>query len=149
MVWEVPAIISWLFGKPWVGNLVVSCRSLSKLLTNMNCIRERRMQQPWEIHGLVGTKQPASSTWDPKRMRGIWGKGVLVDNACRMLVHIKSIHAVIQSLDYISVSCSVMSNSLRPHELGLARLFCPWNSPGKSSGVDCHFLLQGLYKPLS
>ena len=72
------------------------------------------MQQPWEIHGLVGTKQPASSTWDPKRMLGIWGKGVLVDNACRMLVHIKSIHAMIQNLDYISVSCSVMSNSATP-----------------------------------
>ena len=83
------------------------------------------MQQPWEIHGLVGTKQPAFSTWDPKRMLGIWGKGVLVDNACRMLVHIKSIHAMIQNLDYISVSCSVMSNSLRPQGLGLARLFCP------------------------
>ena len=22
---------------------------------------------------------------------------------------------------------------------------CPWNSPGKSTGVDCHFLLQGIF----
>ena len=22
------------------------------------------------------------------------------------------------------------------------RLFCPWNSPGKNTGMDCHFLLQ-------
>ena len=24
-----------------------------------------------------------------------------------------------------------------------ARLLCPWNSPGKNTRVDCHFLLQG------
>ena len=41
-----------------------------------------------------------------------------------------------------SVSWSVMSNSLRPHGLGLSKLFCPWNSPGKNTGVGCHFLLQ-------
>ena len=25
-----------------------------------------------------------------------------------------------------------------------ARLLCPWDSPGKDTGVGCHFLLQGL-----
>ena len=25
------------------------------------------------------------------------------------------------------------------------RLLCPWDSPGKNSGVDCHFLLQGIF----
>ena len=24
-------------------------------------------------------------------------------------------------------------------------LLCPWNSPGKSTGVDCHFLVQGIF----
>ena len=24
-----------------------------------------------------------------------------------------------------------------------ARLLCPWHSPGKNTGVSCHFLLQG------
>ena len=24
-------------------------------------------------------------------------------------------------------------------------LLCPWNSPGKNTGVDCHFLLQGIF----
>ena len=41
-----------------------------------------------------------------------------------------------------SDSRSVMSDSLRPHGLQPARLFCPWNSPGKSSGVGCHFFLH-------
>ena len=25
------------------------------------------------------------------------------------------------------------------------RFFCPWNFPGKNSGVGCHFLLQGFF----
>ena len=26
-----------------------------------------------------------------------------------------------------------------------ARLLCPWNSPGKNTGRDCHFLHQGIF----
>ena len=26
-----------------------------------------------------------------------------------------------------------------------ARLLCPWDSPGKSTGVGCHSLLQGIF----
>ena len=25
------------------------------------------------------------------------------------------------------------------------RLLCPWDFPGNSTGVDCHFLLQGIF----
>ena len=34
-----------------------------------------------------------------------------------------------------------MSNSLRPHGLQPTRPLCPWDFPGKSTGVGCHFLL--------
>ena len=43
-----------------------------------------------------------------------------------------------------SISHSVVSDSLRPHGLQPARLFCPWNSPGKNTGGGCHALLQGI-----
>ena len=33
---------------------------------------------------------------------------------------------------------------LRPYELQPARLLCPWNFPGKNTGVGCHALLQGI-----
>ena len=33
---------------------------------------------------------------------------------------------------------------LQPHGLQLTRLLCPWNSPGKNTGVGCYFFLQGL-----
>ena len=44
-----------------------------------------------------------------------------------------------------SVGCSVVSNSLQPHGLNPTRLLCPWNSPGKNTGVGCHSLLQGIF----
>ena len=37
---------------------------------------------------------------------------------------------------------SVVSNSVRPHRWQPTRLSCPWDSPGKNTGVGCHFLLQ-------
>ena len=37
---------------------------------------------------------------------------------------------------------SAVSNSVRPHRGQPARLPGPWASPGKNTGVGCHFLLQ-------
>ena len=39
-------------------------------------------------------------------------------------------------------SCSVVSDSQRPHGLQPTRLLRPWDFPGKSTGVGCHCLLQ-------
>ena len=47
----------------------------------------------------------------------------------------------------LSVSHSVVSDSVRPHGLWPARLLCPWDPPGKNTGVGCHFLLQGIFPP--
>ena len=35
-----------------------------------------------------------------------------------------------------------MSDSVRPHRRQPTRLPCPWDSPGKNTGVSCHFHLQ-------
>ena len=35
-----------------------------------------------------------------------------------------------------------MSDSARPHRWQPTRLPSPWDSPGKNTGVGCHFLLQ-------
>ena len=35
-----------------------------------------------------------------------------------------------------------MSESVRPHRRQPTRLPCHWDSPGKNTGVGCHFLLQ-------
>ena len=41
------------------------------------------------------------------------------------------------------VICSVLSDSLQPHGLYPTRLLCPWNSPGKNTGVGSHSLTPG------
>ena len=40
---------------------------------------------------------------------------------------------------------SVVSDSLQSHGLEPTRILHPWNFPGKSTGVGCHFLLQGIF----
>ena len=44
-----------------------------------------------------------------------------------------------------SESGSVVSDSLQPYRLWPTRLLCPWDSPGKNTGVGCHSLLQGIF----
>ena len=34
---------------------------------------------------------------------------------------------------------------LQSHGLYPTRFLCPWNFPGKNTGVSCHFLLQGIF----
>ena len=43
------------------------------------------------------------------------------------------------------LSRSVVSDSLRPYGLQPVKLLYPWNSLGKNTGVNSHFLLQGIF----
>ena len=40
----------------------------------------------------------------------------------------------------VSWSCPMLWDPMEP-----ARLLCPWNSPGRNTGVGCHALLQGIF----
>ena len=55
-------------------------------------------------------------------------------------------HAATANTMYSCCCCcqvtSVVSDSVRPHTRKPTRLLCPWDSPGKNTGVGCHFLLQ-------
>ena len=48
----------------------------------------------------------------------------------------------IQTLHSVTL---VVSGSLRPHGLWSTRLLCPWDFPGKNTGVGCNALLQGIF----
>ena len=39
----------------------------------------------------------------------------------------------------------VMSDSLPPYGPESARLLCPWDSPGKNTGMGFHVFLQGIF----
>ena len=49
---------------------------------------------------------------------------------------------------YYYYYCEIVTQSrpplCDPMDCSLARLLCLWNSPGKSIGVGCHFLLQEI-----
>ena len=51
---------------------------------------------------------------------------------------------------FISLAAAVAAKSLlscptvRSHRRQPTRLLCPWDSPGKKTGVGCHFLLQSM-----
>ena len=45
----------------------------------------------------------------------------------------------------LKVLVTVVSEVLRPHGLEPTRLLCPWDFPGKNTGVGCRFLLQGIF----
>ena len=41
-------------------------------------------------------------------------------------------------------ACSLVCDSVFPLTAA-ARLLCPWNFPGRNTGVGCHSLLQGIF----
>ena len=44
-----------------------------------------------------------------------------------------------------TAAASVVSDSVRPQRRQPTRFLCPWDSPGKNTGVGCHYLLQGIF----
>ena len=45
----------------------------------------------------------------------------------------------------VCITRSVMFQPVWPHRQWPGRLLCPWDSPGKNTGVGCHFLLQRIF----
>ena len=92
-----------------------------------------RISQPREM--LVSL--PFFSEWEgPSKPQG---GGIcvepLVDTIGPISVHSMKWSEVIQS-------CPTLCN---PMDCSPLRLLCPWDSPGKNTGVGCHFLLQGIF----
>ena len=42
-------------------------------------------------------------------------------------------------------SCKVVSTSIETPWAIAYQLLCPWDFPGKNTGVCCHFLLQEIF----
>ena len=81
--------------------------------------------------------------------------GLLESAQIQMHVNLKSListpdnHRTHNLLEYIQIifkswscSCCCWVESVRPHRQQPTRLPRPWDSPGKNTGVGCHFLLQ-------
>ena len=73
----------------------------------------------------------------------VWGQGPCEGlQLCGYVL----IQVIARQLSQIIVCvCSVVSSSLWCQGLYSTRLLCPWNSPGKNTGVGCHALPQGIF----
>ena len=47
--------------------------------------------------------------------------------------------------DWLTVVTELCPTLMPPHGLLPTRLLCPWDFPGKNTGANCHFLLQGVF----
>ena len=66
--------------------------------------------------------------------------------ASQHLEHLNFTNECLSSIHYCYYSVAKLCPTLlRPHGLYPARLLCPWDFPGKNTGVGCHFLLQGIF----
>ena len=79
--------------------------------------------------------------------KAFWIKNPELLKERQTCIQCKKERKVLQNCEkaYIKHACqvaSVVSDSVRPHGLQPTRLLCPWDSPGKNTGVGCHFLLQ-------
>ena len=68
-------------------------------------------------------------------------------NIRKFMVHILLKRGLENFKHYFTSMCccsvtSVVSDSVQPHRWQPTRLLRPWDSPGKNTGVGCHFLLQ-------
>ena len=97
---------------------------------------------PREFHG---QRSLASySLWGHKELD--MTKQLTLSHSCNMYIY-TYININIYIYIYLQLLLVVKSClSLFGHRgLQLAWLFCPWNSPGKDTGVGCDFLLQGIF----
>ena len=69
---------------------------------------------------------------------------LLLINSLPISFHSSFISLCVLKVKVKLLSC-VVSDSLRPHGLQPARLLRPWDFPGKSTRVGCHFLLQRIF----
>ena len=95
---------------------------------------------------------------DPPLVKGCWGEGALPIQCVRDnptwnpgLASPGSPFFNRIAVPLEGSSCRVHAQSCptlctpAPHGLQFIRLLCPWNFPGKNTGVGCHCLLQGIF----
>ena len=129
----------------WVDHL--GCSSMSQVLRWM-----QPHQDNVEGKNLLSWAQPATALGEIISHRCVkpsTGRLSVKDQMVNILGFSGGLYRL--CCNYLTVAterkqlCSVVWDSLRPHGLKPARILCRWDSPGKNTGVDWHFLLQGIF----
>ena len=94
---------------------------------------------------LIDGSPPGSSVSRILQARILEWVAISFSNTC---MHAKPLQSNFMS-NFVAASCPqlsrFMSNSVRPYGQEPTRLLCPQDSPGKNTGVGCHFLLHHSY----
>ena len=78
-------------------------------------------------------------------------KGIVVKSLAGIFAVLTIDRPAVQGSESFSLfvaSCSVtsvLSDSLQSHGPWPTRILCPWDSPGKNTGMGCYSLLQGIF----
>ena len=118
-------------------------------------------QVPWEIDWIVslfgiflgstpeGEREKFGRNIVSINYQGITGKALVLGWHFRDILNWgKGLDLGFPLGKIVSVSRSVVPDSLRPHGLQPTRLLCPWDFPGKDTGVGCHLKIVIIYKSL-
>ena len=124
--------------------------SLEKILILEKIESKRR--RGWErmrwLNGIIDSMNMSlSKLWEMVKDREVWHAAVhTVANSCATEQKQRILNNFLVSQNSCCYYCcwvtSVVSDSVQPHRWQPTRLPCPWDSPGKNTGVGCHFLLQ-------
>ena len=106
--------------------------------------RERR-QEGGREEGRRKRKRPLGAGWGAQTARAYLHTDL---RSVQESVHLKEKKRKKEKRQTLHIcACSVasvMSDSWRPYGPQSTRLLCPWDSPGKNTGVGCQVLLQGI-----
>ena len=84
----------------------------------------------------IDSSPPGSAVPGILQARMLEGVAISFSNAWKWKGKVKSLSCV-----------RLFTDSSRPHGLQPTRLLCPWDYPGKNTGVDCHSYSLGSSRP--
>ena len=106
------------------------------------------LSSPWSFSPPARRKrvssQPWLSPWTPGLSAAHTLQTGLIQASLPLLIY--------ETCQMITWLCAceitpIVCNASRPHGLQPARLLCPWDSPGKNTGVSCHASSKGSSRP--
>ena len=96
---------------------------------------EEWIRKPWYIYTMEYYSAIKKNTLESVLMRWMKLEPIIQNEVSQKEKHRYSMLLLLQY-------ASVVSDSVRSHRRQPTRLPCPWDSPGKSTGVGCHVLLR-------
>ena len=94
------------------------------------------------LGGHLGQRCSCRGGFHKNQSRERWSSSGKQKNKCREFL--KELN-LIENYGLLTLLALNKCDSLWPHGLQLARFLCPWNFPGRNSGVGCHSLFQGIF----